>query len=270
MSDVPYILGHSVPEVRRPMVQAAVLKPITERLLREVGLAPGMRVLDLGCGSGDVAIQVAELVGPEGAVVGIDRNAEVLAVARQRASAAGLANIEFREGTAEDVSDPVPIDLAIGRYVLVHQADPATFIRAAASHVRPGGTVAFHEIALYGECTSLPPVPIWQLAWRWIVAAFGSVMTHPDAGGRMIAHFRDAGLKQPKMFCETPVGGPDSPYLAWIALTVRSLLPQLEKIGVVTASQVDIDTLEKRMHDGVSAAHAQFIGPMQFCGWTKL
>jgi hypothetical protein len=66
------------------------------------------------------------------------------------------------------------------------------------------------------------------------------------------------------------VGGPGSPYLAWLALTVRSLLPQLEKIGAATAAQIDIDTLEDRMHAAVSAAHAQFLCPMQFCGWTKI
>src|ERR1700716_247058 len=71
-----------------------------------------------------------------------------------------------------------------------------------------------------------------------------SVMTHPDAGGRMIALFHDAGLKQPTMLCEIPVaGGPDSPIYAWMALTLRSLLPQVEKIGAATAAEIDIDTL---------------------------
>jgi cyclopropane fatty-acyl-phospholipid synthase-like methyltransferase len=81
MPDVAYILGHSPAEIGRLIFQAGVLKPITERLLREAGVAPGMRVLDLGCGTGDVALLVAELVGPNGAVVGIDRNGDVLTVA---------------------------------------------------------------------------------------------------------------------------------------------------------------------------------------------
>jgi SAM-dependent methyltransferase len=123
MPDVPYVLGHSRAELRRLMLQAAILRPITARLLREAGLTPGMRVLDLGCGSGDVAMLAAELVGPNGAVVGIDRSAEALAVARERATA-GYANIEFRESAAEDFVDQAPFDLAIGRYVLVHQGNP--------------------------------------------------------------------------------------------------------------------------------------------------
>ena len=83
MPDVDYILGHSPAEIRRLKLQAGILKPITERLLREAGIAPGMRVLDLGCGAGDVALLAAEMVGPNGAVVGIDRNDDALAAARE-------------------------------------------------------------------------------------------------------------------------------------------------------------------------------------------
>ena len=48
--ELEYILGHSEREIRRLMRQAAILRPITERLLRSAGVRPGMRVLDLGCG----------------------------------------------------------------------------------------------------------------------------------------------------------------------------------------------------------------------------
>ncbi len=104
-------------------------------------------------------------------------------------------NIEFVQGDAESFDDPAPFDLAIGRYVLIHQADPAAFIRSAASHVRHGGVVAFHEVAIYGECPIVPPLQFMAQAWDWIIGAFSSVMTHPDAAGRMMMHFEDAGLK---------------------------------------------------------------------------
>jgi 2-polyprenyl-3-methyl-5-hydroxy-6-metoxy-1,4-benzoquinol methylase len=169
MPEVEYILGHSEAELRRLAFQASILKPITMRLLREAGIAPGMRVLDIGSGSGDVAMLAADLVGPEGTVVGVDRSQEALTVARERAELWGHTNIAFVEGAVEDLADRTDFDLAIGRYVLIHQADPATMIRAAAGHVRPGGTVAFHEIGLYGEPQSLPPVPLWTEVVGWII-----------------------------------------------------------------------------------------------------
>jgi 2-polyprenyl-3-methyl-5-hydroxy-6-metoxy-1,4-benzoquinol methylase len=269
--EVEYILGHSPAEIRRLMLQAALLKPITERLLREAGLAPGMRVLDLGCGTGDVAMLAAEIVGPEGEVVGIDRSADVLAVAQGRALGAGHTNIEFREGAAESFADRWPFDLAVGRYVLIHQADPAEFIHAAALHVRRGGAVAFHEIGLYGECQALPAIPLLQQVWDVLMAAFHSVMAHPDAGGRMVAHFRDAGLPRPTMFCEVPVGtGPESPVLTILALATSVLLPQIEKIGASTAAALDVDTLEDRLRDAMANSHSQVLFPMQFCGWARV
>lgn len=270
MQTVDYILGHSEAELRRLTMQAAVLRPITERLLREAGIAPGMRVLDIGSGTGDVAMLAAELVGPSGAVVGVDRSSEAVATAAERANAAGHRNIEFVEGAVEEFAPRREFDFAIGRYVLVHQAEPATLIRAAAANVRPDGIVAFHELALYGDGQALPPVPLWAESWGYIVEALGSVLPHPDAGGRMTAHFAAAGLGQPRMFVEVLTAiGKDSPLYAVVALSLRNVLPQLEKIGAVTAADVDVETLEQRLGEAVSKADALMIGPMQFCGWTR-
>jgi protein-L-isoaspartate O-methyltransferase len=118
VSTVAYVLGHSESEIHHLMRQAAVLTPITTRLLCDAGLSRDMRVLDIGCGAGDVAMLVADMVGPTSAVVGIDRNKDVLSVARERARAAGHDNIDFREGAAEDFQDAAPFDFVIGRYVL--------------------------------------------------------------------------------------------------------------------------------------------------------
>src|SRR6516225_7371369 len=92
-----YVLGHSEQELERLHRQALLVNPITRQYLVEAGVAPGMRVLDIGCGAGDVAFLAAELVGPSGQVVGIDRSADALALARSRADERSLANVTFRE-----------------------------------------------------------------------------------------------------------------------------------------------------------------------------
>ena len=267
--DVPYILGHSQAELRRLMLQASMLQPITRRLLLEAGLRPGMRVLDIGCGTGDVSLLAAQLVGPRGTVVGIDRSAEAVAAARDRAGAGGHENVAFREADAAAFDDPAPFDLAVGRYVLVHWTDPAALIRAAAAHVRPGGTVAFHEVVIGSENQIRPPLPLATEIWDGIMAAITSVLRHPDAAGRLVEHFHRAGLGNPSLFCETPVGGgPDSPVYAWYVQTLRSVRPQLERIG--RAVPGDIDTLEDRLRDAAVAAHSQMVGPAQFCAWARV
>jgi ubiquinone/menaquinone biosynthesis C-methylase UbiE len=183
MSAIRYILGHSESELQRLMRQAAVLAPTTRRLLNDAGLSRDMRVLDVGCGTGDVSMLAADMVGPGGAVLAIDGSREALAIARERAHAAGHHNIEFLEGKAEAFNTRDPFDFAVGRYVLVHQYDPASFIGAVAKNVRPGGVVAFHEVGVYDISNpTTPPIPLWSKVYAWIVAAFQSVMPHPDVG----------------------------------------------------------------------------------------
>jgi ubiquinone/menaquinone biosynthesis C-methylase UbiE len=111
MCETSYALGHSSAEVQRLKNQGAMLRQITERLLRSAEIDAGGLVLDLGCGAGDVSMLAAELVGPAGFVVGIDRSQEVLEVARKGAQEAGLRQISFVRASVEEFSVDEPFDL---------------------------------------------------------------------------------------------------------------------------------------------------------------
>ncbi|MFL1874303.1 methyltransferase domain-containing protein [Hansschlegelia beijingensis] len=264
---VPYILGHADAELRRLELQAACLRPITRRMLVEAGVAPGMRVLDFGCGNGEVSLLAAELVGPSGAVLGVDRSAEAVAAARDRAAELAVRNVAFIQGD-ETFREPAAFDMAVGRYVLIHQASPAQLIQALAECVRPGGTVAFHEPTLRGENPTWPALPPLTALWEALVAAFGSVLQHPDAGSRLVEHFQQAGMSLPTVFCEAPAsGGPESPLYAWYGATLRNVVPQLERIGW---PRPDVDRVEERLAEAATAARGQILGPLQFCGWSRV
>jgi len=266
----PYILGHSDAEISRLQTQAAILRPITERLLRNAGIQPGMRVLDLGTGAGDVAILAAELVGPKGCVVGIDPNPEVLGKATERVRNAGLRHVVFREATADVFIDDAGFDLVVGRYVLIHQTDPVAFLQAAARLARPGASIAFHELRLLEACPSVPRVPLWEMIDRSIRLAFSTALPHYDAGDRLIKHFRNAGLPEPSLFCETHIWGTaDAPHYAWMVHTLRSLLPQLRRIGAVADEFLGIDSLEARLRNAVLTSRSQVAGPPQICAWVR-
>jgi ubiquinone/menaquinone biosynthesis C-methylase UbiE len=87
-----------------------------------------MRVLDVGSGAGDVAFLAADLVGPTGQVVGVDRSAAAPARARIRAEGRSLANVTFRESELSAMTFDQPFDAAIGRYVLCFQPDPVYYL----------------------------------------------------------------------------------------------------------------------------------------------
>jgi ubiquinone/menaquinone biosynthesis C-methylase UbiE len=93
-----YVMGRTSAETERIQLQASVLAPHSAHLLRLAGITSGVRVLDVGCGAGDVSMLLAELVGPDGAVIGVDMNPAVLELARARAAEAGLANESYLAG----------------------------------------------------------------------------------------------------------------------------------------------------------------------------
>lgn len=141
-----YVLGHSDQELDRLRTQARLIDPITRRFFGEAGIGPGMRVLDVGTGVGDVALLTAELVGDRGEVVGVDRSPSAVAAARARAEARSTRNVSFRDGDPSELAFERPFDAVVGRYVLQFQADPGAMLRKLARHVRPGGLIVFHEV----------------------------------------------------------------------------------------------------------------------------
>ncbi len=271
MSETTYVLGHSRAEIQRLKNQGAMLRPITERLLRNAGIDAGMRALDLGCGAGDVSMLAAELVGPEGSIVGIDRSQEVLDVAKERAREAGLRQISFVQASIEAFSAREPFDLVIGRYILLHQSEPVTLLRNAARLVRPGGALAFHEVRANDDAGSFPRVPLWDLSGYLIRTVFQSSIQNYYAADRLVEHFAEAGLPHPHLFCEKLVGGgSDSPLYGWIAELLQSLQPQLDKMRIVSGEMFTTDGLESRLRDAVVVARSQVFGPAQVCAWARL
>src|SRR5215469_332376 len=162
-----YALGHLEQELERLSRQAEVFDPFTHQLLQQAGISTGMRVLDVGCGAGDVAFLVADLVGSTGGVVGVDRAAEAIQRATMRAQARHLENVKFLEGDPTRMHFDQPFDAIVGRLVLMYYPDPIDAVRKLAGHVREGGLVVFQEFDI-ANCRSLPPAPTFDRSVGWI------------------------------------------------------------------------------------------------------
>src|SRR5260221_2346713 len=270
MSNAGYLLGSPPRELQRLIRQSQIINPVTERLLRHTAVKQGMRVLDVGCGAGDVSLLAAEMVGTSGAIIGIDCFPEAIAMAKERARHKGFQRASFYVSSVEDFSPTEPVDLVIGRYVLMYQPKPAAFIRAARRHVRAGGVVAFHEISLHRGYHSLPSNPAWENMAEWLNIGFRSGAPSWDAAGRLVEHFLEAGLPWPELFAEMTVGGGEnSPIYGWLAETVRTLLPHLLQLGI-TEEEVSIDTLEERVRSEAVKARSQVDVAPQVCAWVRL
>jgi ubiquinone/menaquinone biosynthesis C-methylase UbiE len=189
----PYILGHSETELRRLARQSAFWDELTEEVFDRAGVGPGMHVLDVGSGAGDVAFIASRLVGPSGSVLGIDRSPDAVKRASERAAANGLGWCRFAVADAAAYESDQRFDAIVGRLVLMYLSDPVQALRALARHLKPGGVAAFHELIL-NSAQSLPPLPLATQATRWVIAAFRHVGAQPDMGLKLDSTFRAAGL----------------------------------------------------------------------------
>jgi ubiquinone/menaquinone biosynthesis C-methylase UbiE len=237
-----------------------------------MGIEPGMRVLDLGCGAGDVSMLLAQAVGAQGSVIGIDRDEAAIALARHRAQLARLPQLRFLTCALEDFANYGGFDAVIGRHIMLHQAEPAAFLRKAARLVRGGGVLGLQEFMTRAPMlASHPTVELWgQVGDGW-AAALGASAPSADAAGRMLEYFADAGLPQPDQFCERPAGGgANSPFYRWAAETIRSLLPPLTRLGRVNEGLAQWGTLEHRLRKATVQAGAQLLGPTQVGAWVRL
>ena len=214
-----YALGRSEAETRRLILQHRIYGPITRRFFEAAGIGAGMTVLDIGSGAGDVALLLADLVGPRGRVVGVDMNPAILETARARAASAGFANVTFIAGEAGDVAGDTRFDAVAGRYVLMYVPDPAALLRRLAGLLRPGGIVAFHETDMNNPPATFPMTEIAAILQKVMVPPAG--VPGPDVRIGMKLHrlFEEAGLPAPELRMEVPVGG--GPGLAGLRLHRR-------------------------------------------------
>jgi SAM-dependent methyltransferase len=253
---VDYALGHSSRELDRLSFQGTVFAPYTRQLLTEAGLTAGMRVLDVGSGSGDVSFLAADLVGSNGYVLGVDRSRAAVERARARAIRRNLANINFEVGDPAAMHFDKPFDAIIGRFVLMYQNDPATSLRSIMRYLREDGLVAFQELDSTA-CRSWPPVPVFDEAARWLMEGLRSSGARPELGLEMHSLFVDCGLPAPRMRMDTLVSGErESPVYKLLAEAVRSMVPTLEKLNIASGAQVKIDTLADRIRQDVIARRA--------------
>jgi 2-polyprenyl-3-methyl-5-hydroxy-6-metoxy-1,4-benzoquinol methylase len=266
-----YLLGHADAEVRRLLLQARLYDPYTEQALRMAGLRPGMRVLDVGCGPGDVSFVAARLVGPEGAVIGIDAADDIIELARDRAAEHGLTSVRFEQTTVGDLTLDEPVDAVIGRLILMHLPDPVATLRQLAGLVRPGGFIAFSEFDMTGA-RGVPDLPLWRTARDTIIETFTTMGLDPTFAATMPALFRQAGLGTPRLVLGAPIGGPEhTELIAFVADTLGSLLPAREKLGLVTDDVfADSDALLQQLRDELAAAGGVATTPAMITAWSRV
>ena len=153
-----YLLGTHDEEIARLGLQHRVWRPQVLACWRRAPITTGSRVLDVGAGPGYATVDLAEIVGPSGRVVAIERSPRFLSFAREACARRGLSNVEFLEHDL--MSEPPRLsgfDATWCRWVTAFVSSPAKLVAEVASALRPEGVALFHEYAHYES---------WRLAPR--------------------------------------------------------------------------------------------------------
>lgn len=265
-----YVLGHADAEVQRLLLQGRLYDDYTEHALRLAGLRPGMRVLDIGSGPGDVSFVAARLVGPTGTVLGVDAAPAMVELASARAAEKGLSTVHFMQSAVDAIALDEPVDAVVGRLILMHLPDPAATLRHLVSFVRPGGTIAFSENDITATRT-IPDIPLFGRTVAAIVRAFETLGLSAQFGATLHTVFADAGLGTPKLIHYAPVGtAADTDILAYAAQVWRLVSPVAEQHGFAIDELADIDNFVPLVRDEVAAADALVVMAPLITAWVQV
>ena len=263
-----YALGSTNSEHERLIWQAGHIAPLTERLFREAGIESGHRVVDVGSGVGDVSMLLAKLVGPQGKVVGIERDAGSIARAASRATQAGLHNLEFLQADVSQIPAYQPFDALVGRFILMWLPDPVAALGSLSQLVRSGGIIAFQETYWAPMIGFIAKLPLWSAASYAIHETFRGSGANPDLGPGLYKAFQDAGLPSPTMRAEMLMGR--QPHFArWIAELVRTLRAEDQQFGARLGELGDLATLQQRLQAELESSETVAAWPACIGAWCR-
>ncbi len=241
---------------------------ITERMLIDAGIGPGMNVLDVGCGSGDVSLLLAKLVGNEGHVTGIDMDGPSLEIARDRAARLQLPNVTF---IRQDICTLSPgfgsFDAAVSRRVIMYLSDPVETIRKIAGTLRPGGVVAFLEHDATMVPGRLKPLPLQELVTSWIWKTVEREGANIHIGFDLVQVLEQAGLTVEHVRAEAVIQTPRTHYPTGVI--IRAMLPRIIKNNVATEEEIGLDTLDQRLSEERIQAGSTYVSDMVFTIWAR-
>lgn len=262
-----YVLGYGDRELERLLLQAEVWGAFTDALLRRAGLRQGMRVLDLGTGTGDVALLAARIVGPEGEVIGIDRAPEPLRLAAARASKSGVRNVRFEVADMHSYEPEGTFDAIAGRFILIHAKEPVAVLRRLSRGLARNGVLILQEPDISAARTT-PPVPLFSQSVRWVVEGLERSGARGDLGSQLWSILRGAGVREPALTHDARIEPPPGELgCRYLAQTVTSLLGVIQMTGLATSDEVGPETLERRLLHDVREAQAVMVSPALIGAW---
>jgi ubiquinone/menaquinone biosynthesis C-methylase UbiE len=209
MAERSYFLGTHDEELERLGLQHRVWRPTVLECWRRAGIGPGSKVLDVGAGPGFAAVDLAEIVGPAGRVVAVERSARFVEAGRAMLARLGHAQVEYHE--LDLMTDALPasaMDAAWCRWVACFVSSPAVLLDKIAAVVRSGGVAIFHEYIHYDTLRIAPGGARMREFVRHVDLAWRETGGEPNVAPLVVRLLQERGFSIrdaiPRVFCARP------------------------------------------------------------------
>jgi SAM-dependent methyltransferase len=230
-----YVLGTHDDEIDRLGLQHRVWRPRASDAWRRAGFTVGQTLLDVGCGPGHASIDLAEIVGPRGRVVAMDRSRRFLDALEATARRRGLAHIEIVERDLDDAAFPVTMaDGAWVRWVLSFVRRPRAVLSRIAEALKPGGALVVHEYLHYETWRLAPRSPDFEEFVRVVMRSWRDNGGEPDIGLELPRWLEEAGFAVGSLRPIVDVVQPSDYVWQWPKAFVAIGLRRLVDLGHLT------------------------------------
>lgn len=242
------------------------LSDITAQLFDRAGITRGLRILDVGCGSGEVTRALAERVGPEGRVVGLDASPSAIETARSAAQQAGLTNVDFVVRALPDLGlDAGSFDCVVGRRVLMYLPDAQEVLTGLAGLLRVGGRMAFQE----HDATMTPgrtgDWPLHDQVHHWMWETVRREGGNPSLGLALAPMIHATGLAVQALWAQAIFSGYERDVHRPLHEILGVMVPRIVALGVATAEQIDLPTLRYRLEEERRRHATTYISDLAVC-----
>lgn len=234
--EADYVLGTHDEEITRLGLQHRVWRPAMLACWMNAGIPAGSRVVDIGAGPGYATVDLAEIVGPSGEVLAVERSRRFLDAASEMCAQRNLRNVRFQEADLMETSIGVShFDAAWCRWVASFVSDAGKLVSRIAKCLRPGGVAIFHEYLDYRTWRLAPRRPAMEEFVAEVMASWRAAGGEPDIGLSLPGSLRAAGFRVTHFVPRVFTISPRDFMWQWPASFIEVNLTRLLQLGRVTS-----------------------------------
>jgi SAM-dependent methyltransferase len=260
-TDRDYVLGTHDEELARLGLQHAVWRPVALDCWKRAGMTAGSSVIDLGAGPGFATVDLAEIVGPTGEVVALERSGNFVRALKENLRLRSCTNVKVHQ--LDLMTDDLPkgdYDFSWCRWVVSFVNEPAILIKKLGRVMRRGSISIFHEYADYETWQFFPRLPVHEKFREHVISTWRESGGEPDGAAGLPALLLKNGFvirsARPHIFCLRPA----DEMWRWPATFIQVYLPRLQETGRI--DQQLADDLRSALADAERNPNSLMITPL--------